>query len=89
MTDKSREAFEELIENKGYNTQSHHGEYWNDKTQVAWIAWQAALEAAVKVVENYPAKQHGYLTANPHDVAAQVRDEIAAAILALMPKTGK
>jgi hypothetical protein len=46
--------------------------------------FNAGLVRALEHVRQYPAEYHGYLRVDPHTVAAQVRDEIAAGLVRLI-----
>ncbi len=50
MSDTMREAFEKWAESKGYRTDTYAevpDDYWDDTTQSAWRAWQAAQSVPV------------------------------------------
>lgn len=63
-------------------------DYWGDDQEPdrefyyrdARAAIAIALEGAAKVARDFPAQRHGHLATTPHAAAAQVADEIAAAI---------
>lgn len=57
----------------------------DDYRAVARAAASLIIEACALLVGEFPARQHGNLPIDPHEVAAQVAREIAAGIRSLAP----
>ena len=86
-SDEARAALREKVVKALDETfrQAERRGMWNVSREhdCAVAAIDVALEEAARVARDFPAQRHGHLATTPHAAAAQVAEEIAAAIRAL------